>query len=398
MSLQFLDQPASYSPAYNDMMHIVRSNNAQATNFYVKCKVRYFDDVETDYIQIGKDLDLFCVPGTDYILFSPDRLLRNYVDDDFDVLIGSSTSGQQSSIGEHYQIEFQEWMGTIPQASGSALTSNAYTFNAAIERKSFADYNENDFVINSTSLARFATPQTEVRLRELDTYMLTVMSETTGSTALYTKLRVEKFDLSGNSLGTSDLTMLSPEDDTRNRFQSIRCGPAQVGVTDVSYYEVWAASAANTQRTSKFRVYIDRECSQYDVHSIYYLNRYGGIDMLNFPLISRKKVNIERSMYNRPVGQVNADELWELNSYDREKSVFFTKITHQNIYNTDYLTDEQVEQMKELYTSPKIWVYDGVWTSMFIDATEYEIKTVLNDGLIQEQITLTESLTSTRQR
>lgn len=400
MSLSFLDQPAEHSPAYNDMTHIVRSTNAAATNFFIRCTVKYYSEADTDYVQIGKNMDLFCVPGTDYILFSPNRLLRNYVSDDFDILRGSSTTGQASSIGEQYRIGFQEWMGNTPQASGTELSNIAYVWNGALERKEFANYDENDFVINGSQLARFLTPVDEVWLRETDTYMLSFMSYTTGSTALVTKLRVEKFDFNNSSLGTSDVTIQLVESDYVNKFQSCRIGPAQVGVTSsVKYYEVWAASASNTQRTEKFRIYIDRECGQYDIHSVYFLNRYGGIDMINFPLVSRQFIDVSKSLYNRPVGDVNADELWELNTFDRERVVFDTRITHRNVYNSGYLDDTQSILFKELITSPKIWVNDGTnWISMHVEKNTHEIRTLINDGLIQEELTLVESLTSTRQR
>ncbi len=396
MSLNITDQPQEHSPAYNPMMYVVESTNATARNFFVRCKVEYFKEPD-GYTQIGKNVDLFCLPGTDYIIFSPHLLLKNYVADDLDILMGTSTTGQPSRIGEQYRIKFQEWMGTIPQASGTEITNTAYVWNGALETKHFPAYNENDFVINSTQLARFLTPVDEVSVRDIDTYMLSFMSYTTGSTALATKVRVEKFDYTNTSLGITDVTISSIEADYINKFQSVRIGPAQVGVaSNVKYYDVWAASASNTQRTEKFRFNIDRECSAYEVHSVYFLNTYGGIDMLNFPLVSREMITIDRAMYNRPVGEVNTDKEWVVNSYDRERSVFNTKITHKNTYNSGYLDNTQARLFKDLVTSPKIWVYDGIWISMHTEKSDYEVKKIVNDGLIQEELVLIESLTSVR--
>lgn len=396
MSLNITDQPQEHSPTRNDMMYVVESTNATATNFFVRAKVEYFD--ETDgYTQIGKNIDLFCLPNTDYIIFSPHNILKNYVADDLDILMGSTTTGQPSRIGEQYRVKFQEWMGTVPQASGTEISNTAYVWNGAIEKKYFAQYDENDYVINSTQLARFLTPVDEVSVRDTDTYLLSFMSYTTGSTALATKIRVEKFDYSNASLGITDISISSIESDYVNKFQSVRIGPAQVGAaSNVKYYDVWVASASNTQRTEKFRFNIDRDCSPYTVHSVYFQNHLGGIDMLNFPLISREMISIERAMYNRPVGEVNTDKEWVLNTYDQERTVFDVRVTHKNTYNSGYLDDNQAILLKELVSSRKIWVYDTIWLSMFVERNEYEVRKIVNDGLIQEELVLIESLTSVR--
>lgn len=403
MALTVQVQPDNYSPVYNDMMFIVSTTNASALNFFVRAQVEYFDDDEADYVQEGRDLDIFPVPGTNHILFNPKGMLRNKVTHDFDILNGATTTGQRSAFGEHYRVNFQEYMGTVPQASGSVTSEIGFVFNAALERREYARYNENEFVINASELARFMIPVDEIWVKDTDTYLLTLMSNTTGGTALYTKLRVEKFDYSGASLGTSDISMLSPEDEIRNRFQSVRCGPAQVGASsDVNYYEIWAASAGNTQRTEKLRVWIDRDCSKYESQKIYWLNRFGGIDMLNFPLVSRHSVTTERKQYNRPVGEDTSDPYaWNLNSYDMERSTYSTKTRNRLTLNTDYLNDTQAIFIKDLMTSPIIWWYDdefAEFVTMQMERSEYETKRLINDGQIQEEIILVESLENVRQR
>lgn len=405
MSLTIQKSPEDYSPAYNDMTYLISSTNTAQPNFYIKGYVDYFLD-GTGYTNII-ECNLYPLPGKNYAKFDPSRILRSYVTHDLAILIGATTSGQRSSLGEHYQLRFREYYGSPPSAQGSEISTSSdpkYVFNASFETREYSRYDENDYVINGTQLARFLTPVDEVWVKDTDTFLLSVMSKTTGSTALYTKLRVEKFDYSNVSLGTSDISMQSPESEIRNRFQSVRCGPAQVGAaSNVNYIEIWAASASNVQRTEKLRMWIDRDCSKYDTRVIYWLNKLGGIDMMNFPLVSRDVTEFNRKTYNRPVGLEQDDPSydWVLNSYDTERAVFSTKTRKRMSLNTSFLNDTQAIYLEGLIGSPAIWWYDednSEFVRMLCERSDYETKKQINDGLFNEEIVLYESLENVRQR
>lgn len=400
MALTIQRSPDSYSPCYNDMTYLVSSTNTAQTNFYIKVYVDYFDDATT-YVNFFEG-NIYPIPGKIYAKFDPAEILRSYVQNDFAILNGSTTTGERSLIGEHYRIRFREYYGATPTAQGTEVNTTNFVFNGSFERRDYARYDENDYVINNSQLARFLTPVDEIWVRNTDTYMLTVMSKTTGGTALYTKLRCEKFDYSGASMGTTDITMLSPENDLRNRFQSVRCGPAQVGAAnDVQYYQIWAASAANVQRTEKVTFWIDRNCTKFDRHMIYWPNSLGGIDGMGFPYVSRSIQEIERKTYNKPVGESTDAYAYNLNSYDSERNVFSTKTRNRMVLNTDFLNDTQAIFIKDLMSAPVVWWYDAEhseFVSMIIDKSSYETRQAINDGLIQEEIVLFESLESQRQR
>lgn len=401
MSLTIVHEPADYSPVYNDMQYIVSSTQTAQQNFYVEAIIEYFDDDAADYVQEGPPLNIFPVPGTTHILCDPSRILRNKVNHDLAILMGSTTTGQRSAIGEHYRINFQEYFGSTPQASGTQINNLGYVFNASFTRRERARYNENDFVINNSQLARFLTPVDDIWVRDTDTYMLSVMSKTTGGISLFTKLRVEKFDLDGVSLGITDVSMLDPESEIRNRFQSVRCGPAQVGAAgNVQYYDIWGTNAANTQRTEKLRFHIDRTCTKYEDQTLYWVNRYGGIDMMFFPLVSRRIMDVDRKQYNRPVGTDNTTS-WDLESYDAEKLSYSIKTKERMVLNTDWINDTQAIMLKDLISSGGIWWYDdenAEFVRMEMERGNYETKTGVNEGLFAEEITLVESLENVRQR
>lgn len=400
MALTLTKNPGEYLPAYNDMTYIVSSTNIAQANFYVKVYIDYFDDATT-YVNI-LEAKLFPLPGTDYVRYDPSDILRDFVSNDFAILRGTGTTGERSSAGEHYRIRFREFYGTPPTAQGTELTQSNFVFNGSLERREYTRYDENDYVANVTALARFLTPVDEVWMRDTDTYLLTIMSKTTGGIAIYTKLRVEQFDMAGASLGITDVSMLSPEAEIRNRFQSVRIGPAQIGVaSNVDYYDVWAASASNVQRTEKFRIHIDRDCTKYMDQKIYWLNRLGGIDGINFPLVSRSIVETTRKTYNRPVGEAVSASNWALNSYDSERTAYSIKTRNKITLNTDFLNDTQSIMLKDLMTSGVIMWYDtefSEWVSMQIERNEYETRKQINDGITSEELTLWESLENERQR
>lgn len=111
------------------------------------------------------------------------------------------------------------------------------------------------------------------------------------------------------------------------------------------------------------RLNLDTSCPKYDVYRLHWLNSLGGFDAFNFNKVSIKKTGIERKQFKRfqPLGYSDTF---------RGKSNYFTKYTDTITLNSDGLTDEQWEGLKELFTSPVIYLEQDSSTLLSVNILE----------------------------
>lgn len=111
------------------------------------------------------------------------------------------------------------------------------------------------------------------------------------------------------------------------------------------------------------RINLDTSCPKYDVYRLHWLNSLGGFDAFNFNKVSIKKTGIERKQFKRfqPLGYSDTF---------RGKSNYFTKYTDTITLNSDGLTDEQWEGLKELFTSPVIYLEQDSSTLLSVNILE----------------------------
>ena len=111
------------------------------------------------------------------------------------------------------------------------------------------------------------------------------------------------------------------------------------------------------------RINLDTSCPKYDVYRLHWLNSLGGFDAFNFNKVSIKKTGIERKQFKRfqPLGYSDTF---------RGKSNYFTKYTDTITLNSDGLTDEQWEGLKELFTSPVIYLEQDNNTLLSVNILE----------------------------
>ena len=111
------------------------------------------------------------------------------------------------------------------------------------------------------------------------------------------------------------------------------------------------------------RINLDTSCPKYDIYRLHWLNNLGGFDSFNFNKVSVKKTEIERKQFKRfqPLGYSESF---------RGKTNYYTKFTDRVTLNSDGLTDAQWEGLKELFTSPVIYLEQDNNTLLSINILE----------------------------
>ena len=141
-------------------------------------------------------------------------------------------------------------------------------------------------------------------------------------------------------------------------------------------------------------------CTKYQDYVIYYLDRDGNILFFHFEQKSKKnftkKVNtvtLNKNVLNTTTGAYGST------SYDREDHVISTAIESTIDLNTTWLTQLQITQLKDLFDSPIVYVWDyNSLRSCRVTNTSFEEYQLNNESLIQLAITIDLGITETRQR
>ena len=157
-----------------------------------------------------------------------------------------------------------------------------------------------------------------------------------------------------------------------------------------------------TARRYKFATLFTQACGKFDPMRIAYLNKYGAFDFFNFDLVNKTTFNIEKKGYQRDYN----GSIYEAGGVivKNVNPIYFTKETQSWRVISDYLNDAQSELIRELYSSPLVYlnvVNDNYirpsWIPVKPNATTYEVKKTASDKLFNLEIDLEFGLDNNRQ-
>ena len=132
-------------------------------------------------------------------------------------------------------------------------------------------------------------------------------------------------------------------------------------------------------------------CPQYyNPVRIFWKNRYGQFDWLNFYLRSTETFDTEQRVYQPQLGSWNSSTL-NYNAYQTATQRYIVDATQTITVNTNYLQEAYNEIMKQLLVTDEVyWMYDqtnSLVKPLTIRTSNLVFKTHVNDKLIQYTIT-----------
>jgi hypothetical protein len=170
-------------------------------------------------------------------------------------------------------------------------------------------------------------------------------------------------------------------------------------VASIQLFVNWNNGSA---RRYKFATLFTQSCGKFDPMRIAYLNKYGAFDFFNFDLVNKTTFSIEKKGYQRDYN----GSIYEAGGVivKNVNPVYFTKETQVWKVISDYLNDAQSELIRELYSSPLVYlnvVNDNYirpsWIPVKPNATTYEVKKTASDKLFNLEIDLEFGLDNNRQ-
>ena len=141
-------------------------------------------------------------------------------------------------------------------------------------------------------------------------------------------------------------------------------------------------------------------CTKYTDYVIYYLDRDGNILSFHFEMKSKKNhtkkinsVSLNKDVLNTTTGAYGST------TYDREEHIISTAIESTIELNTNWLTQLQIEQLKDLFDSPIVYIWDyDTLRSCKVTNLNFEEYQINNEPLNVLNITVDLGITETRQR
>jgi hypothetical protein len=129
----------------------------------------------------------------------------------------------------------------------------------------------------------------------------------------------------------------------------------------------------------------DGSCNDFEYVDVSWLNSLGFRDYFTFRKRRDYDISINRNTYQQIDGTWGGQD-YEVNTYDRGEKVFSQSLQERYTINTDYLSDEEAEFLKNLYLSPDVKVrFEGEtdFYPVVLEDTVWTEKTFRKDKLFQ---------------
>lgn len=404
MAITVYNTPASYAPAYNQMIFTLSSTNVTQPNF------RYIADIyvngSSDYtrLEVGKN------PTNSSGVFDISGIVQNYLSRDAED--NTTTFKQCENSIVSYEVKFGEQYGPSSGITNytNLTNSTGYCFNGVFDANSFLEFTTNKYVtINSSTIWLSDSPKIYTRIGEK--LNLGFMTRTVDN-AYY--LLIKTYTSSGTL--QNSVTILNPYKSISNRqdrsinvnisydwLTSLTTGDLASGTApfinaSTNYYTVEMTEDNLDAVTESRKIYIDEYCSKYDPIRFKFMNNYGKYDYYTFTGAKTKNTNIKRNTYKSNPNEWSGVN-YNYSRMSRGLNQYETILDDTITINSDWITEAESEWLEQLVTSPDVYIYDGSnLVSVNITNSSYETKYEASQQLFNLVISFTYSQNRKRQR
>lgn len=382
-------------PAFNRINYQITSTNANLDGF--KFVVQVYNTADELITQAFYDAPANPADEVDFDISKFVNVNFNYSKGVYEV--ASSSSSQNIIKGFYLECyEFFEVDG-VPAIINASLVTSATKFALAasfplLELDNwYADVN----LYNGISNVSYEplTEWTSIKVRQTDSQVLGFIN-----TGLLVNIELQIIYENGTT-GEAFITpaVVSSPNITYIQISPITYASGGQNVASIAVFVNWNNGSA---RRAKVADIFTQNCGQYDPMRLAYLNKFGVYDFFNFDLVSKTSFDVERKSYERNY----TGSIYESNGVVVKNitPVYYTKETQKWKIISDYLNNEQAETLRELYSSPLVYmnlVNDNYinfsWIPAKPTATSYEVKKTSIDKVFNIELELEFRLINNRQ-
>lgn len=392
-------QPDDYSPAYNDLIFVVKSSNYTSTNFSYLAT-----------LYIGSDTFTIKAPAHPTYgsgVFNFGRIIENYVNSDIgDTLYGFN---RNSNSYISYYIKFgEEYGSTITQYTNITTTNVKYVWNGVLDFLQFQNYSRNNYSADGNKLLSNSITR---KIEYTNDAWLYFFSKDTGS---YNKAIINAYNSSNTLIRGVEITNFYTSSGTiGNHFLRFSSGPHNINLITSGITNTYSTGTIIPSTTDHYTIQFDggsasdtitfnvveSDC-RYDTYRLHFLNALGAFESFNFIKVSRTKTDITKNSYKAPIGGLTSATAWGYNKSDRSDRQFFITSKDTLTLKSDWLTEAESTWLLELVESPEVYLDDATngLISVTVQNSSYESKKTVNDKLFQLELEIKFSYNRYRQR
>ena len=381
MAISIITAPQDWQNAYNEMVFDVSSTSAGLPNFQFLADINIVGQTNpVSRLLLPKQ------PSVNTIKFDIGEVIRNYVSYDFNAFDVSGIQACNNSKVNYY-VQF----GEVYDVSGTpTIYSNLASFGSSGTPKTssnaifdFLDWSIIAYIsldIDGGGYASYRTLNQQVfreKLRKDEQKFLTLFDRYGWLRYIKIQLLDKNYTSIYSSTAGYDVTTgiksinIAKAGNSFGYYQTIY----NTAFTDpnVKYYEVLGLDEFDG---ALFDIIfdVDNSCTKYESVRLHWLNNLGAFDSFTFMKVSRNRTEVERKQYKKfqPLDYAKTF---------RAKTNYYTKASDSITINSDYLTDQEYEGMKQLIESPIVMyeVDSNTYVPVNIVETNYEQKRYVND-------------------
>ena len=388
-----LTQPSiSILPAFNRINYQIVSTNAAEVGFKYVVKVYNSANelITTAYYDSPAD-------ASDPVEFD----VSKFVSTQFEYTKGfyeTATSSNSTNIIKGFYLKVYEYYEVAGEfvivLASEVVSSTKYALAASFPLLELDDWYDDVNLYNGVSNTTYKplTAWDTIKVRETDAQVFGFVN-----TGFLTNVEL----LVTYNNATTATYFIAKSGTTYPNVNYFQITPLTYGgsIASIQLFVNWNNGSA---RRYKFATLYTQECGKFDPIRMAYLNKYGAFDFFNFDLVNKTTLTIEKKGYQRnydgSIYQAGGVIVKNINP------VYFTNETQMWKIISDYLNDAQSELIRELYSSPLVYmnlVNDNYirpsWIPVKPTATSYEIKKTATDKLFNLELDLEFGLENNRQ-
>lgn len=357
MAITILAQPQAYMPAYNNQWFTASSNQVAQPNFKYTVVVTDLISGNTATFQLPARPDTRCV--FDAGPFAENQIrTSNY--------IPINLYGWQNATGiRKIRVNIGETYGTTPVYT-AGTNIDYIIWNGCLDYLTFAEYDDADYVYTSSPVNRkyFAGAIVDYTFSDRSNYLYALTSQIGD---LY-QLQIVTYNSSGAAIGTSYID--NPLQGTATYDDKYICiDIGHKGLTNISPGDVTGAYPIITASVAYYEVYdnpdpitpapvliktINISCSpKYQVLTVHFLARNGAFLTANFSKAWEKTKDKTVTQYTQNTQDIlPATGGYGYNYFDSPDKQLSVSTQTKIKLRTDWLTDEQISVLQDLYDTP----------------------------------------------
>ena len=405
MAFTQIQQPALFTPAYNDINFVVSSTNNGQPNF------NYIFDVKINGTFISRHR-IPARPDNGVGLFNAKRIVETYLSQSINFDQITVTNSSESILA--LVIECTEEFGTTVPGTTTTTFTTIYCWNAAFAYPAFVNSLVTDFrqMKNQIDVSYLLSDN---QINKIKLTEKAVISAMIGEANAVDRIGIFAYDSASTLLQTTYIiNPFAAVSNTASRFITLPAGPSNLNQivnanleagtqnqgniipSNTAFYNIRTFGVGSASKI--YRYNITEVCSKFTPVRLHFLNRLGGYDSFTFDLLNTFTSNIERKEYRQNLGGfVGSTYTYDIK--DRSATIFDTQIKTTQVLNSNWITDTEAGWLEQLMTSPDVYMEVGTQLqAVNITDTSYTQKKTVNDQLFNLTITIEKSFLKHRQR